>query len=107
MHNLILQKIWKNKLHLEAKETYLMDDYIERNYDLYFREILIRNNNGGVDRYFKLKSKLPMKSENTLKYDIDCPRCKGRLRIVGFPIDSHSHCLYRCPHCQKNIWEDE
>ena len=107
MRKIKLDKVWKNKNHLEAKDSYLSDEYIESYYDLYLEQILIRNNDGGVDSYYWLQSKEPMKSTDTLRYDIDCPRCKGRLRIVGFPIDSHNHCLYRCPHCQKNIWEDK
>ena len=107
MSKIKLDKYWKNKFHLVANDSYLTDDYIESYYALYLDEILIRNGNGGVDVYYRLQSREPMKSEDTLRYDIDCPHCRGQMRIVGFPINNRNHSLYRCPHCQNNIWEDK
>ena len=63
----------------------------------------------GYGRYkyrYRLHTKEPTRFEDTLEYDIGCPRCQGHLRLCGRPLDAYDHGLYKCPICEKDTWRN-
>ncbi len=64
-------------------------------------ERLIANGSGRHVYRFRLHTREPMRYEDTLDYDIACPRCGNTLRLCGRPLDAYDHGLYKCPVCDE------
>ena len=74
-------------------------EFVMDNYEMSLAEHRITNDRGRSERRYRLHSRDPRRFEDTLEYDIACPRCGNTLRLCGRPVDYYDHGLYRCPVC--------
>ena len=83
-------------------QTMNSEEFIRDRYDLYLTDELIYNNDGRLNRRYRLPSKELHRMEDYLAYDILCPKCSRVLKPVGRPIDYNDLGLYACPFCDKH-----
>ncbi len=77
-------------------------EFILENNEMSLVERCIEEGYGRYKYRYRLHTKYPALYEDTLEYDIACPRCRTHLRLCGRPIDSYDHGLYKCPACDKH-----
>lgn len=77
------------------------EEYAERMCSLYLTDELYRNEEGRMQKYYRLNAKEMHTPEMALAYDLDCPRCKNRMKQVGRQLSANTLGLYNCPVCNK------
>jgi len=77
-------------------------DYVRETRDMSLIEHVVDDGNGHHKYRYRLHTKEPTRFEDTLEYDIGCPRCTSQLRFCGRPLDAYDHGLYKCPVCDKH-----
>ena len=77
-------------------------DYVKETRDMSLLEHVVDDGNGHHKYRYRLLTKEPTRFEDTLEYDIGCPRCTSQLRLCGRPLDAYDHGLYKCPVCDKH-----
>ncbi|MBR3473949.1 MAG: hypothetical protein IKH34_02655 [Oscillospiraceae bacterium] len=65
-------------------------------------EHVVDGSDGHHKYRYRLHTKEPTRFEDTLEYDIGCPRCTSQLRLCGRPLDAYDHGLYKCQVCDKH-----
>lgn len=76
-------------------------EFVMDNYKMSLAEYWTTNEKGKSERRYRLHTREPERFEDTLEYDIACPRCGNKLRLCGRPVDHYDHGLYRCPVCNR------
>lgn len=91
---------------LPVNTSYNTEEYVMEHTNMCLIERLMQDQNGGFNCRYRLHTSSPMRFEDTLEYDIGCPRCNGMLRLCGRPVDYYDHGLYKCPTCDnlKKRW---
>ena len=77
-------------------------EFVMDTHDMSLVEHLVSDGNGGFNHRYRLHTRFAARFEDTLEYDIGCPRCNGMLRLCGRPLDRYDHGLYKCPVCDKH-----
>lgn len=98
-----------HKLHKANKEGTLLvpihtsysDEYAQRMCDLYLSDEVHRNEEGRMQKYYRLHAKYDHTPEMALAYDIQCPDCHRVLKQVGRQNTLNELGLYICPVCKK------
>lgn len=86
---------------LGATSSYYSEEYAERMCSLYLTDELYRNEQGKMQKYYRLHAQDMHTPEMALAYDIDCSRCKNRMKQVGRQLSANKLGLYNCPICNK------
>ena len=97
------------RLHVANKEgtqlvpihTSYSDEYAQRMCDLYLSDEVHRNEEGRMQKYYRLHAKHDHTQEMALAYDIQCPKCNGRLKQIGRQLSFNELGLYTCPACNR------
>ena len=97
------------RLHVANKEgtklvpihTSYSDEYAQRMCDLYLSDEVHRNEEGRMQKYYRLHAKHDHTQEMALAYDIQCPKCSGRLKEIGRQLSFNELGLYTCPTCNR------
>ena len=97
------------RLHVANKEgtqlvpihTSYSDEYAQRMCDLYLSDEVHRNEEGRMQKYYRLHAKHEHTQEMALAYDIQCPKCNGRLKQIGRQLSFNELGLYTCPACNR------
>lgn len=76
-------------------------EYVKEHYEMSLVDHLVSNGSGNCVHRYRLHTRRASRFEDTLEYDIACPRCSSMLRICGKPLDYYDHGLYKCPVCDK------
>jgi len=87
--------------YLTAGSTSSTDEYIRETNELSLIEYLVDEGFGKTARRYRLFTRTPMSFADSLEYDIACPHCSSQLRLCGNQIDSTTHGLYKCRHCDE------
>lgn len=69
--------------------------------DLYLKDELAKNEEGRVKKFYRLHAKKEHTQEMALAYDIQCPKCSGRLKQIGRQLSFNELGLYTCPACNR------
>ena len=78
-------------------------EFVKENREMSLIEHMIDGSDGYYKFRFRLHTRKPASFEDTLEYDIGCPRCTtAKLRLCGRPLDAYDHGLYKCPVCDKH-----
>lgn len=77
------------------------NEYAEECWHTFLREVLVEDKFGQLSRYYRLFSKKAHNEDMALQYDIQCPKCGGKLKKVTNIRSSHNLGLYECPVCDK------
>ena len=95
-------------LHGQSKGNYLIassssysEEYAQRMCDLYLKDELAKNEEGRVKKFYRLHAKKEHTQEMALAYDIQCPKCNGRLKQIGRQLSFNELGLYTCPACNR------
>lgn len=67
--------------------------------DLYLSDELERNESGHFTTFYRLHARNSHSSEMEYAYDIKCPKCTDKLKLVGRRINNTMLGLYTCPCC--------
>lgn len=86
---------------LHPVHTYYSDEYAKAMCDLYLKDEVERDEQGKMQKYYRLHARYAHSQEQALGYDIECPRCNGMLKQVGRQISLNELGLYACPHCNR------
>lgn len=87
--------------HLTPKDGLNTAEFVLENNDMSLVEHCVEAGYGQYKYRYRLHSQHPVRFEDTLEYDIACPRCHTCLRLCGRPLDAYDHGLYKCPTCDK------
>lgn len=104
MANFKLRPTKDNKTHLQVIDnSYVSDSYAEEHWELFLRDILEKDpiTNKITTRYM-LIAKQPHTETMALAYDIDCPKCRSRLKKISACRNHFKLGLYECPNCKKH-----
>lgn len=88
--------------YLAPKSSGNTDEFVMENNDMCLVEHCVDAGYGKYKYRFRLHTGQPARFEDTLEYDIACPRCHTYLRLCGRPLDAYDHGLYKCPACDKH-----
>ena len=103
MANYPIHRIGNSETLLGTTKSFYSDEYAECMCDLHLRDEIHKEQNGTVQRYYRLHAKHPHTIEMALRYDIHCPKCSsGMLKQVGRCRNSHELGLYICPVCEND-----
>ena len=94
---------YKNTNYLETTSGYYSDKYAQRMCNLYLKDEIHRNEDGKTTRYYRLHAKHPHTQEMALAYDIQCPKCRNKLKQVGRQNTMNELGLYTCNTCNKRF----
>ena len=99
----MIYKLHKNKTNnfLTASSGYYTEEYAQDMFDLYLQTELIRNEDGKVEKFYRLYAKEDHTQDMALAYDVQCPDCRNKLKQVGRQLTFNKLGLYKCPHCGK------
>ena len=99
----MIYKLHKNKTNnfLTASSGYYTEEYAQDMFDLYLQTELIRNEDGRVEKFYRLYAKEDHTQDMALAYDVQCPNCRNKLKQVGRQLTFNKLGLYKCPHCGK------
>jgi len=86
---------------LSCSHSFMSKEAAERTHSLYMEDLVFQDKDGKVRRRYRLNAAKPHTIEDYLAYDITCPACGGRLKLVGRALNSHELGLYACPACDK------
>lgn len=91
-------------LHGQSKGNYLTassssysEEYAQRMCDLYLSDEVHCNEEGRMQKYYRLHAKQDHTQEMALAYDIQCPKCNGTLKQIGRQLTLNELGLYTCP----------
>ena len=70
------------------------EEYVSGVYDFWLTD-------EGSNRY-RLHSKHEMRWNDSLAYDVVCPKCGQTLSVCGTPLNYNDLFLYECRNCGKN-----
>ncbi|MCD8076697.1 MAG: hypothetical protein LUF27_17035 [Lachnospiraceae bacterium] len=87
---------------LNPVNTMYSEEYAESMCRLYLTDEIVEDERGKRIRNYRLHAQAPHNIEMALAYDINCPRCGGRLKQVGRSRDSHTLGLYTCKACNRH-----
>lgn len=87
--------------YLTASSSFYSEEYAQRMCDLYLKEEFAKNEKGRVKKYYRLHAKHDHTQEMALAYDIQCPKCSGRLKQIGRQLSFNELGLYTCPACNR------
>lgn len=102
MANYELRKMNAEGTLLHPHDLMMTDEYAEQYADLLLRSSIIKGRDGKLFNDYRLIAREPHTVEMALAYDIECPSCGNRLKMVGRCMNSHKLGLYSCPACDKN-----
>lgn len=91
----------KNGRFLQPGNSANTDEYIRDTNEFSLIEFLIDEGLGKISRRYRLYTRNDMSLSDSLEYDISCPHCGSSLRVCGNQIDSNTHALYKCRHCDE------
>lgn len=97
-----IHKINKEGTLLGASHSSYTDEYADRVCSLYLSDELVPTDGGRILRRYRLCAQRPHTIEDYLAYDINCPKCHNRLKLVGRALNSHELGLYACPCCDRH-----
>lgn len=83
---------------------YMFSDYgiiNVSNCKLYLKDKLVKNDNGNINTYYQLHTKYPIILNDTLPYNIECPKCRTYLKLHQLNAGLYEHSWYVCPRCKK------
>lgn len=86
---------------LHPIHTYYSDEYARKMCNLYLSDEVERNQEGRMQKYYRLHARYDHTQEMALSYDIKCPHCTGKLKQVGRQISLNKLGLYTCPACSR------
>lgn len=89
LRNTVKNGTKKSPMNLENTE-----EYIRKVYDFWLTD-------EGSNRY-RLHSKRDMCWNDSLAYDVVCPKCGQTLSVCGTPLNYKDLFLYECRNCKKN-----
>ena len=102
MANFPLVKLNKEGTLFHAQHSYYTEEYLKGTCDLYLSDILEKDEQGNLHKYYRLHAKKDHTIEMALAYDIFCPKCKSnKLKQIGRQLSSTELGLYKCPICDK------
>lgn len=85
---------------LHPTSTSYSEEYAERKCKFYLTDEYFKNDNGGVDVYYRLHSpRMAHNNNQALIYDVYCPRCGKKMRQVTTNQDLHTLGYYECKQC--------
>ena len=98
-----LTKAKKDPNLLRGKMSFTTEERAREMYQLYLSdELTSQDHSERMLRRYRLHALKPHSIEMALQYDIDCPKCGSRLKLVGRQLDYYNLGLYACPVCDKN-----
>lgn len=86
---------------LFPKNEWLTEEHLAAHRKFFMTEHFVDDDWGKTYRRYRLRTGEPTRFVDTLEYDIICPHCNNDLRLCGLPLDSTTHGLYRCRHCDE------
>lgn len=92
---------YKNGNYLLPVHTFCTGEYVKEHCDMSLVEHIVSGQYGKYKYRYRLHTYYPTRFEDTLDYDVACPRCNCKMRLCGGPLDSHDQGLYKCPRCEK------
>ena len=101
MNNYRLIAYKKGGKYMIPNNAWRTEEYLEQHCSLFMTEHLVKGDWGRTYHRYRLRTCEPTRFTDTLEYDIECPVCHDRLRLCGLPLDSTTHGLYKCRHCDK------
>ena len=87
--------------YLTASSSSYSEEYAQRMCDLYLSDEVHRNEKGRMQKYYRLHAKHDHTQEMALAYDIQCPKCSGRLKQIGRQLSFNELGLYTSPACNR------
>lgn len=99
----MIYKLHKNNTNnlLTAAHGFYTEAYAQDMFDLYLKDELVRNEDGRVEKFYRLYAKEDHTQDMALAYDVQCPDCKNVLKQVRRQMTFNKLGLYKCPHCGK------
>ena len=92
----------ENKTYLHPVSSYVTEEACRSQHDLWLRDDLEKDNcTGELYHRYRLCAKEPHSIEMALSYDIQCPKCGGRLKQIGRNLNCCELGLYACPACDR------
>ena len=101
MANYPLNRMSQNTNDYTPQTSFYSDECAERMCTLFLRDKIFDTGYGKTRHYYRLHAEQPHNIEQSLAYNIRCPKCSGWLKVVGRCLDSHTLGLYECPNCSK------
>ena len=74
--------------------SYSTEEYVSKIYDFWLTS--------DSQNQYRLHSKQPMCWDNSLAYDVICPKCGAKLTVCGMPQNHNDLFLYECRNCITN-----
>lgn len=91
----------KDGVTLTPHNSYYSDEYASKMCDLYLNVKLYRNEQGKMQKYYRLYAQQDHTIEQALAYNIKCPSCGATLKQVGRQNSYNELGLYTCPRCAR------
>ena len=82
--------------------SFSTEEYVKAHNTMCLIDRLIDGPHGQLKHRYRLHTREATRFEDTLEYDIACPRCSGMLRLCGGPLDYYDQGLYKCDICDKH-----
>lgn len=85
---------------LYPQNTYNTEDYVHDHNPFCLDDHYVRDERGNVLVRYQFYTKDPITFNESLEYDIKCPRCGAVMRLCGNAYnDDHYHGIYKCRRC--------
>ena len=97
---------YKGGKRLFPKNEWLTEEYLEEHEPFFMTEQFVKDGFKTYSR-FRFRTCEPMRFTDTLEYDLECPRCRGTLRLCDMPRDVKTHGLYKCRRCDDEMNKGE
>lgn len=90
-----------NNRKFHAKEEFLTEEAAKVRYTFYLTDYLHKTDSGHINSYYQLHTKDYYHINDTMQFDIKCPKCSNYLKVYKLSSDGHTHSWYHCPRCNK------
>ena len=92
----------KKSTTLFPNSSFYTEECAQRLCSWYLTDHLAKDDRGNNVFTYRLHSHEPRSFADFMQYDIECPRCRHRLRPVQNALNYHDLALYTCPKCNEH-----
>lgn len=92
---------YRNGNVFEAKNEYLTEEAARGLLKFYLTDQLEKTDSGHINKYYQLHTGDYYHINDTMQFEIKCPKCSRTIKVYSLGSDGHTHSWYHCPHCNK------